>query len=164
MKFPGFTAEVSVYRTKLHYHAAGAPTSADASVVPLFIERCLGQGPPAVEAYWQPNGKGGGTLFVTGTGFPVGVDQLYVELSTPCKGSTPLTYANPRAEVICTPWTGCCVYSSFSVALPVDFSCQHCCVRTPCCGPTSTPCQGTVTARYFDPTLPSASAMVQMPC
>ncbi len=158
MKVPGFNAEASVYRTKLHYHAAGEPALAQASVLPLFITHCPGQGPPTVEAYWQPDGKGGGTVLVTGTNFPVGVGPLYVRLATNCLKFTPLRNAYPQAWVTCYPWEGCCFHSYFSVALPLT---SMDCTPIPCCGPT---CQGTVTATYLDPMLPSASTVVQMPC
>ena len=114
MEFPGFNEGSSLYRTKLHYHAAPEAASPEASVLPSFIQRCPG---PAVEANWQPDGSGGGTMSVTGTDFAAG-STVNVTQETGCS-FTPFKEVNVPSWgiVTCSPWTGCCLHTFFSVIL-----------------------------------------------
>ena len=116
MKFPGFNAEASVYRTMLHYHDAGEPTLAQASVLPLFIRRCPDPGPPTVAAYWQSKGDGTGTVTVLGENF-VGGSTVYVTVES-CPVFSHETEAFVWGLANCSPGRGCCRTSEFFASLP----------------------------------------------
>jgi len=164
MKFPGFKAEASLYRTNLHYIGGAESALAQASVLPLFITRCPPPPPPTVQARWQPDGRGGGTVFVTGQGWSAesgASSTVQVELITNCRCSTPIYWGYVGDLVSCSPWTGCCGNTFLLATIPAPAVPSKVCPG-PFCGPG---CQGYVHAYDFnDPSIHANSPIFDMPC